>query len=393
MTTCQDPPSAQPVTGPPRALSAATFVSSFDRFVISPMLVLIASGLGVPLSTVVVTASGYFLAYGLSQPLWGVLSDRFGRVRVIRATLLAAALAGAVSAAAPGLVSLAASRIVAGAFFGAVVPTSLTYVGDTVTAGRRQRALSDLMAAMATGTALATAFGGVLAHLLDWRAVFATSAACAALCAFAMRALPEPPRAPVAGVGRHLGTVLRDRWALLVFGLAFVEGAVLLGTMTLLAAALQANGVSAAVAGLATAAFGVGVLGFSLLVKRLAGRMPVWSLIAVGGAQICLGYGIVAGRIGLATVVVTALLLGGGWSFMHSSLQTWATSVAPQARGTAVAFFAAALFIGSSVAVTAAGPLAQHDRFALLFGIACALSVPLTLTAVLCRRRWPGATS
>lgn len=389
MTTCQDPPAAPPAVRPPRALAVASFVSSFDRFVISPMLVPIATGLGVPLATAVTTASGYFLAYGLSQPLWGLLSDRFGRVRVMRATLLAAALAGVVSAVAPGLAVLAAARVVAGAFFGAVVPTSLTYVGDTVCAGRRQGALTDLMAAMALGTALATAFGGVLADLLDWRVVFATSAVCAVLCSYGLRSLPEPPRAPVAGTREHLRTVLRNRWALLVFGLAFVEGAVLLGAMTLLAAALQARGAGAAVAGPATAAFGVGVLGFSRLVKALAGRMPAWSLIAVGGAQIFLGYGIVAGRVGPATVVVTALLLGGGWSFMHSSLQTWVTSVAPQARGTAVAFFAAALFVGSSVAVSAAGPLAQHGRYALLFGVACAVSVPLTVTAVMCRRRWP----
>ena len=390
MTTCQErqgPPEAHHLTGPPRALSVATFVSSFDRFVISPMLVLIASGLGVPLATSVITASGYFLAYGLSQPLWGLLSDRFGRVRVMRATLLAAGAAGVVSALAPGLAVLAAARIAAGAFFGAVVPTSLTYVGDTVSTAWRQRALSDLMAAMALGTALATAFGGVLGHLLHWRAVFATSAACALLCSLALRKLPEPPRAPVAGVGEPLRAVLRNRWALLVFGLAFVEGAVLLGTMTLLAAALQARGVSAAVAGLATAAFGVGVLVFSRVVKALSGRMPVWVLMAVGGAQICLGYGMVAARVDLAVVVITALLLGGGWSFMHSSLQTWATSVVPEARGTAVAFFAASLFIGSSVAVTAAGPLAQNGQYALLFGIACATSVPLTVTAVLCRRR------
>lgn len=394
MTACQEAATAAPpVTRPPRALSAATFVSAFDRFVISPMLVLIAAGLGVPLSAVVVTASGYFLAYGLSQPLWGVLSDRFGRVRVIRFALSAAGLTGLASALAPDLAWLAVARIVAGAFFGAVVPTSLTYVGDTVTAARRQRALSDLMAAMATGTALATAFGGVLAQLVDWRAVFATTAACAGLCALSLGALPEPQRAPVAGLGAHLRTVLRERWALLVFGLAFVEGAVLLGTMTLLAAALQDQGLSAAAAGLATAAFGVGVLGFSLLVKRLSVRMPAWSLIALGGAQICLGYGIVSGRIAVATVLVTALLLGGGWSFMHSSLQTWATSVVPKARGTAVAFFAAALFVGSSVAVTAAGPLAEHGRFQFLFGIACAVSVPLTLTAVLCRRRWPAPVS
>ncbi|MFF5262871.1 MFS transporter [Actinomadura viridis] len=388
MTTCQDPPDAPPAARPPAALSAAAFVSSFDRFAISPMLVLIAAGMGAPLATTVAVASGYFLAYGLSQPVWGLLSDRIGRVRVMRATLLVAAAAGLVAAFAPGLTSLIAARVVAGACFGAVIPTSLTYVGDTVAAGQRQRALSDLMAATALGTALATAAGGVLAQVLDWRVVFAVPAVFAVACSFALRGLPEPPRAPVAGMGGHLREVLRERWALLVFGLAFVEGAVLLGTMTLLAAALQSKGVSAATAGLATAAYGVGVVAFSRLVKALTRRMPVWGLIAAGGAQICLGYGIVAGRITLVTVMVTALLLGGGWSFMHSSLQTWATSVVPQARGTAVSLFAGALFIGSSFAASAAGPPAQHGRYALLFGIAALATIPLTVAAVTGRRRW-----
>lgn len=352
------------------------------------MLVPIAHGLGVPLGSAVLAASGYFLAYGLSQPLWGLLSDRFGRVRLMRATLLGGAAAGVLAVVAPNLAVLVAARVVGGACFGAVVPTSLTYVGDTVAAATRQRALADLMAAMALGTTLATAAAGVLAHLVDWRVVFAAPAACAVLCAVALRRVSEPSRAPVAGLAAHVGTVLRNRWALLVFGFAFVEGAVLLGTMTLLAAALQSQGFSASLAGLATAGYGLGVVLFSRLVKPLSGRLPTWMLIAVGGAQICLGYGLVAFRVELVTVVVTALLLGGGWSFLHSSLQTWATSVAPQARGAAVSFFAAALFIGSSAAAYAGGPLAEAGRYGLLFALACATTVPLTLAAVTARRRW-----
>ncbi|MGW3295615.1 MFS transporter [Streptomyces xiamenensis] len=386
-----DKPLSTPVSSrPPIALSAAGFVSCFDRFAISPLLILISTGLGIPLGTAVFTASAYFLAYGLSQPLWGILSDRVGRVRVMRWTLLIAALAGAVSALAPNAHVLIAARIVAGACYGAVVPTSLTYLGDTVPAARRQRALSDLMAVMAVGTALATAVAGVLAEAVDWRLVFAAPAVCAVICSYALRTLPEPRRAAssAGGIGGHLGAVLRNRWALTVFGLAFVEGAVLLGTMTLLATALQARGVSATVAGLATAMYGVGVVIFSRVVRILTGRLPVWGLIAIGGAQMCAGYGIVTAWVTLPAVFVTALLLGGGWSFMHSSLQTWVTSVVPQARGTAVAFFAGALFIGSSAAATAAGPLAERGHYALLFGIACALTVPLTLTAALTRRRW-----
>ncbi|HEY3682708.1 MAG TPA: MFS transporter [Streptosporangiaceae bacterium] len=388
MTSTPQTTSADTITRPPFTIAAASFVSSFDRFAVTPILVMIAVAMRTPLSATVAAASGYFLAYGLSQPLWGVLSDRYGRVRIMRATLLGAAATGVASALAPDLAVLIASRIVAGACFGAVVPTALTYVGDTVAPSGRQRALTDLMAAQAIATALATVMGGVLGHLAGWRAVFAVPAVCAAVCSFALRGLPEPPRGAVGGLRAHLGSVLRRKWALLVFALGFVEGGVLLGTMTFLASALEHHGVGSAIAGLATAAYGVGVGILSRLVKRLSQRWRPWWLIAAGGTQMCLGYALVAARVDIATVVVTALLLGGGWAFMHSTLQTWATSVAPEARGTAVSFFAAAMFVGSALASAAAGPLAQHQWYALLFGIAALLTAPLTVVATATRRRY-----
>ncbi|MBF8187934.1 MFS transporter [Nonomuraea sp. K274] len=387
------PASSASLTRPPRALSVAAFVSSFDRFAVSPMLVLIAADLGVSLSASIAAASGYYLSYGLTQPLWGVLSDRFGRVRLMRVALLCAALAGVVSALMPVLGALVVARVVAGACFGAVIPTGLTYVGDTVEQSVRQRALTDLMAAAALGTALATGLGGVLAGLLDWRVAFIVPAVCALVCAFMLRSLPEPARAwhhtgAPPGVGRYFGAVLRQRWALLVFGLAFVEGAILLGAMPFLAPALQHTGIDAAVAGLAITAYGLGLWASSKVVKRLAGRRPAPVLMSVGGAQLCAGFALVAVDVGMVTVVVTALLLGGGWSFLHSSLQTWATSVVPEARGTSMAFFAAALFVGSAVASWAAGPLAELGRYPLLFGIAAGAMIPLTVVAALARHRY-----
>ncbi|MET8866382.1 MFS transporter [Nonomuraea sp. NPDC004580] len=375
---------------PPLALSVSSFVSSFDRFAVSPMLVLIAADLDVPLSASVTAASGYYLAYGLTQPLWGLLSDRFGRVRVMRWALSGAAAAGAVSALMPVLWALVLARVVTGACFGAVIPTGLTYVGDTVAPSVRQRALTDLMAAAALGTALATGLGGVVAGFVDWRVAFTVPAVCALVCALALRSLPEPPAqaGTSRGVAGHLGAVLGQRWALLVFGLAFAEGAIMLGAMPFLATALQHTGLAAAVAGLAITAYGLGLWGFSRLVKTLSGRWPAPVLMLVGGAQLCLGFALVSVHVNVPLVAVTALLLGGGWSFLHSSLQTWATSVVPEARGTAIAFFACALFVGSAVASWAAGPLAEDGRYALLFGLAAAAAVPLTAVAVLSRRRY-----
>ncbi|MEV0386127.1 MFS transporter [Nonomuraea sp. NPDC050643] len=375
---------------PPLALSVAGFVSSFDRFAVSPMLVLIATDLNVSLSASVAAASGYYLAYGLTQPLWGLLSDRFGRVRVMRGALLGAALAGLVSALMPVLGALVLARVVTGACFGAIIPTSLTYVGDTVEQSVRQRALTDLMAAAALGTALATGLGGVVAGRFDWRVAFTVPAVCALACALSLRSLPEPPRPGGAGhgAGRYLRAVLGQRWALLVFALAFTEGAIMLGALPFLPTALQHAGVAAAVAGLAVTAYGLGLWAVAKLVKRLSGTWPPPLLMAVGGAQLCAGFAIVAVHVGVPTVAVTALLLGGGWSFLHSSLQTWATSVVPEARGTTIAFFACALFVGSAVASWAAGPLADQGRYGLLFGLAAGAVLPLTVVAVVARRRY-----
>src|SRR4051812_32074519 len=72
------------LTAPPRTLVAACFLSNFDRFPIGPVLIAVAAGLHVRLSATAAVASGYAIAYGLSQPMWGMLSDRFGRLPILR---------------------------------------------------------------------------------------------------------------------------------------------------------------------------------------------------------------------------------------------------------------------------------------------------------------------
>ena len=362
---------------------AAAFVSSFDRFAVGPLLVVVAADLGASLAAATAIASGYFLAYGLSQPLWGVLSDRFGRIRLMRATLVAAAAAGILSAATPGLGALIGARALTGAFFGAIIPASLTYVGDTAEEAHRQPALSDLMAAVAVGTALATAAAGVLAQLASWRLVFAIPPVLALGCALALGRLPEPHRDTPAGMAATLRQSLTNRWVLVVVTLAFVEGAVVLGILTLLAPALQSRGVEASSAGLAIAAYGVSVLLATRVVKILSRRLPMATLIAVGGTAVVLAYTTLALHISIPTVLTAALLLGVTWAFLHSSLQTWATSVLPHARGTVVSLFAACLFAGSSLAASAAAPLGDHGHWSLLFTLTATVALMLTVAAVL----------
>jgi predicted MFS family arabinose efflux permease len=145
---------------------------------------------------------------------------------------------------------------------------------------------------------------------------------------------------------------------------------------------------SAAWAGALVGLYGVGILVFTRIVKRLTRRRPAWALLTVGGVLMGTGYLVAAfGQAALA-IGATAVLLGGGWAFMHSTLQTWSTTVTPEARGSAVAVFAAALFVGSAVAAALAGPLAQSGRYGLLFGAAALTTIPLTTAGAIARRRY-----
>ncbi|MBP2368837.1 MFS transporter [Pseudonocardia parietis] len=378
-----------------RLLQLAALTSTCDRFAIAPLLVPIAMSFGAPLAAAAGAAGGYFLAYGLMQIVWGLLSDRIGRVRVMRVALVGAVLGGMASVLAPTLPILIVARVLTGACTAALIPAALVYVGDTWPSAVRQRPLSDLLAATALGTAVATAGAGLLADLLGWRAVFVTTAAGAALLSVALRALPEPGTAGTGdrprgwgAVLRPLGAVFGDGWARVVLLLAFVEGAVVLGVLTYLAPALQAGGSTAALAGLAAGGYGVGALAFSRVVRRLVGRRSPAVLAATGGVFLAVAWVFPLVTVHPATIGAAGLCLGGAWAFLHSTLQTWATEVVPQARATAVALFATMLFLGSSAGTALGAPLADTGAFGALFLGALAVSVPLGLGAAWARARY-----
>jgi predicted MFS family arabinose efflux permease len=372
-----------------RLLQLSALTSTCDRFAIAPLLVVIGLDLGEPLVAVAAVASAYYLAYGLMQLVWGMVSDRIGRVRVMRLSLFGAALAGVGSALAPNLAVLAVSRVVAGACFAAIIPSTLVYVGDMWPPAVRQRPLSDLLAASSLGIAVATAGAGLLADAVGWRAVPLVTGLAGAALWVALARLPEPDRDPSDGHPvRSVGRVLKHRWALVVFALVFVEGAVVLGALTYLPAAVQDLGWSAGVAGLASAAYGVAALAFSRLVRVLVGRLSRATIAGIGGALMVLGWAVPALWLGVSTVIAAGVLIGGAWAFLHTTLQSWATEVVPSERATSVALFATLLFFGSSVGTAVAGGAVESQAFGPVFAVAAAVAVPLAIAAALALRRY-----
>jgi MFS family permease len=369
-------------------LQLTSFVSTFDRFAMPPMLVVIAHDLGVPLAQVVNAAGAYFLTYGLAQPVWGLVSDSLGRVRTMRLTLLVAGLMTIGSAFAMTPVVLGVARALAGGFFGSAYPNSLIYLGDTVPAERRQVEITRLMVGVALGTAAASVGAGAAAQLFTWRAAFVVTGLAALALVVLLGSLEEPPRGPRGHPLAPLADVLRSRTARLVLLLAFVEGAVLLGVLTLLPSAVQATGASSTVAGAVTGVYGAAVFCFARMVGRLSRSRHPSRLIAWGGAAAVAACAVLAVSRTPVPAIVVAVLLGLAWAAMHSSLQTWATEVAPDARAAVVSLFAGSLFVGSAVAAVAVADLADAGRYATVFAASGVLAVPLTWVATRARARW-----
>ncbi|CAB4921085.1 unannotated protein [freshwater metagenome] len=370
-------------------LRSTVFVGSFDRFTIPPLLIPISHAFGISLGAAAAVASVYFVTYGAGQAVWGTLSDRFGRVVVLRVGVAAGALACIASALAPGLATLVVVRALAGFFFGAPMPTSLTYLGDTVPPRRRQQALVFLMAFASAGVALGTIVGGICAQFFDWRTAFAVSAVLAVGSSLMLIGLPEPPRErPDAGALRQVGKILRDRWAPIVIGLGFLDGVVVFGALTFVAAALQHNGVGAALAGSAAAGFGIANSLCAPLVTRALRTHATPVLIAGGASLAAAGLALCAIKATVPTTVVATAALGAGFGFMHTSFQMWATEVVPEARAVTISFFAAAVFLGGAAASAAAAPLLDDARFSAVFLIAAGGAVAVAIGGSLLRARY-----
>jgi MFS transporter, YNFM family, putative membrane transport protein len=372
-----------------RLLQVAAFTSSFDRLMIAPMLVVIAAELDGSVEAVSQAAAAYFLCYGFAQICWAMVSDRLGRVRTMRLALAAACVFGVASAAVPGVAWLVVARGLTGACFAAAIPSALVYIGDTVPVRVRQAPLTDLMTSTAVGMSLATVGAGALADFTSWRVAFALTAVVAGVLAVVMRRLPEPVAAgDPAPILSSLRAVLVNRPALLVLVLALTEGLVLIGPLTFFPAVLQSSGLSVTVSGLLTTAYGAAVLVFARVVKAFTRRLAPARLILVGGSLAVLAYVVLTVSHAAVPVVAGSVLLGAGWAFMHSTLQTWATDMAPDARATAVSLFATMLFTGSAVGAALFGPMVDAGDFRQVFVITLVVAVPLTVVATIGRRRY-----
>jgi MFS family permease len=191
-----------PAQGQFRRLSvliATSFVDMIGFSIVFPLLPFYTLRLhGSDFDVGLITAA-FSAAQILSAPVWGRVSDRYGRRPALLIGLLASAAAYVVFGLANALWLLLASRFIQGAG-GGTTGVAQAYVADTVQPGDRARALGWLSAATSAGVMLGPAIGSFAARINHEAPGFIAAALCLVNAGFAWRWLPESrvrdPNAP-----------------------------------------------------------------------------------------------------------------------------------------------------------------------------------------------------
>jgi len=377
-------------------LSLAAFASAASLRATDPLLPLIAAEFATTAAAASGTITAFVLSYGLLQVVYGPLGDRFGRVHTIAAASLVSAVGSAACALAPGLDALVAARLVSGATIGALIPLALAWIGDSFAYEGRQAVLARFLVGQMLGVAFGTVLAGWMGEIFGWRSIFVVFAALFVLIAAALAIeLARQPLAARRGEARpfiagmiRLPRLLAERPVRRLLATVFAEGLLVSGGFAFVAVYLQQHhGIGPGLAGTLVAAYAGGGILYAAVARRAVASLGERGLVGVGGAALALGYAGLAVSPWAALSTLCIAVIGVGYYMMHTTLQTHATQVAPGERGSAVALFAAALFLGGAAGVWLAARVTDAFGLAPVFAAA---AIGLAALSAAVRLRLPG---
>lgn len=129
---------------------------------IQPLIPFLVTRLGASGGDLGILTSMYAAMQLVCAPVWGMLSDRYGRKPVLMAGVLGYAITMFIFGLATNFWMLFVARTFSGVLSSAAMPTAMAYISDTQSEGRRSSAMGQLGAAMGLGMVLGPLLGGVL---------------------------------------------------------------------------------------------------------------------------------------------------------------------------------------------------------------------------------------
>ena len=359
-----------------RVLAAATFLIFFQAYMVAPLIPRLSAVFGVSGQMIGLIVPAYMLPYGLSTLVYGLLSDRLGRRRLMLASLLAFIVLTALTATAQSATQMILWRLVTGLGASGVVPLALALIGTLFPYEQRGRPLGWLFGAMAGGMAFGSTFGALLEPLVGWRGIFLgvslLSAGVLGLLLPYQRLLGDAPQATT-GTLRDLlaayGSLLGPRRGRRTYAYVLLNAVFHAGVFTWLGLYFTRRyGVGEVGIGLALLGYGVPGLLLGPTIGRAADRWGRRWLVPAGLGIAAIAAGVLMLDVSLVVAALAVTLLSVGYDMTQPLLAGIVTALGGKRGGQAMGLNVFTLFTGFGL-----GSLFFGEALRLGFGAALAI--------------------
>jgi MFS transporter, DHA1 family, multidrug resistance protein len=193
-----------------------------------PALPAIEAALDTSVSGAQLTLVAYFLAYGVSQLVYGPLSDQIGRKKTLLIGMSIFAVGSVICAAAPTIEVLVIGRLIQGMGGATVMVIPRAIIRDMYTGAQATRLMATIMLVISISPMLAPLAGSGIVAVGSWREIFLVMGIFAGLSlTLAQVTLPETlkqdrrRKVNIKELSRSCGILLRDP---VFLGLTFIAG-------------------------------------------------------------------------------------------------------------------------------------------------------------------------
>jgi MFS family permease len=153
------------------ALMLALLLAALDQTIVSTALPKIANSLH-GLSKYSWVATAYLLTSAVSTPLYGKISDMFGRKKIFQIAIIIFLIGSALSGLSQTMNELIFFRALQGLGAGGLMTLTFAIVGDVVPPRQRGKYQGYFTAVFAMASIIGPLLGGILTDDLSWRWVF-----------------------------------------------------------------------------------------------------------------------------------------------------------------------------------------------------------------------------
>jgi MFS transporter, DHA1 family, multidrug resistance protein len=328
---------AEGTAGPPLGLLMGMFFTYIGIGMVWSILTVYATSLGATAATAGATISAFGASRLLVSVPAGLVSERFGRVRVMAFGLLLVAASSFVALTVHSMTTLLACLVLQGVGSACYGTSALSAVTDRGTPQTRVRDMAAYQTATQIGLSLGPGLGGFAAALWGYGAPFACQGLMAMIALIAVARIPSERKVPSVGEGKARAAGIFA----LIAGVAGLSYALFFGRvasswilMPLIAHNIMGLGIGTIGALLtASSIANLIILRFISTLVRRFGR-PV---TMIGSTAIVIAaLGVLAFAHSEAMLWVFTILIGAGMGISTALVTSYAADAAPQGRVGAV---------------------------------------------------------